>query len=92
MKALCVKPEFAEMIASGEKDIEYRSWRTKYRGKLLIVATKPVGKAVAVCELVDCVQNEDGEWEWLLENARPIKPFPVKGQLGLFEVAVPSGR
>jgi len=23
---------------------------------------------------------------WLLANVQPVKPFPVKGRLGLFEV------
>lgn len=48
------------MVASGEKTIETRVWKTNYRGKLLICASKnpattPVaGKAVAIVDLVDC--------------------------------------
>jgi hypothetical protein len=29
---------------------------------------------------------EVGRYAWILENIRPIKPFPVKGQQGLFEI------
>ena len=39
MKALSVKQPFAEFIATGEKDIELRTWRTDYRGPLLICAS-----------------------------------------------------
>ncbi len=28
-------------------------------------------------------------YAWVFENIRPIMPFPVRGQLGLFEVEVP---
>jgi hypothetical protein len=40
IKALVVRQPFASMIAGGRKRIEWRSWRTHYRGGLLIVAAK----------------------------------------------------
>jgi len=62
------------------------------------------GVAVCVAELYDCreMTKEDegqalcevyGEGRWkaksfLLRNVRPIKPFMVKGQLGIFDVDV----
>ena len=39
MKALSVKQPWAELIASGRKTIEVRSWGTGHRGPLLIVAS-----------------------------------------------------
>jgi len=33
-----------------------------------------------------CCEVYDGAFSWFLVNVEPIKPFPVKGQLGLFEV------
>lgn len=42
MKALSVKQPWAELIASGRKTIETRTWRTKYRGPLLICASKNI--------------------------------------------------
>ncbi len=39
MRALSVKQPWASLIATGEKTIELRSWRTHYRGPLLIVAS-----------------------------------------------------
>ena len=59
IKALSLKQPWANMIASGQKTIETRTWSTKYRGPLLIVSSKvpniaPAGCAVAVANLVDC--------------------------------------
>jgi hypothetical protein len=104
MKALSVKQPYANMIASGQKTIETRTWPTDYRGDLLICSSKKpdialAGYALAVVELYDCrpmtkadeaaarCELYDGAWAWLLWDIRPILvPFPVRGQLGLFEV------
>jgi ASCH domain len=105
MKALVVRQPFAFQISTGEKRIEWRSWRTNYREDLLIVAEKrrpraadlpagieaedlPLGVAVCITRLVDCIWNEKWQlWEWHLADIRPLKrPFPVHGRLGLFPV------
>ena len=39
MKALCVRQPWALAIVDGVKTIEVRSWRTDYRGELLICAS-----------------------------------------------------
>ena len=59
MKAISVKQPWANLIASGEKTVETRTWTTAYRGELLIVSSKtpriePAGQALAIAELVDC--------------------------------------
>jgi hypothetical protein len=59
MKALSVRQPWANLIASGAKTIETRTWPTSYRGPLLIVSSKtpkvePAGCAVAIADLVDC--------------------------------------
>jgi hypothetical protein len=38
MKALSIRQPWAWLIVNGHKDIENRSWQTKFRGKLLIHA------------------------------------------------------
>jgi hypothetical protein len=38
VKALTVRQPWASLIAAGIKDVENRSWRTSYRGPLLIHA------------------------------------------------------
>ncbi|MBS3113347.1 ASCH domain-containing protein [Candidatus Woesearchaeota archaeon] len=56
------------------------------------------GKAFAIVELIECrpMLKKDEKAAcckiypranaWLLKNIRPIKPFPIKGQLSLFEI------
>ncbi len=103
MKALSIKEPWATLILNGDKTIETRTWGTKYRGEILLCASKNPpseisGKAFAVAEISDCRdmtlsdENEaccevyPGAKSWVLSNVRRIDPFPVKGQLGLFEV------
>jgi hypothetical protein len=67
----------------------------------------PVGVALCIAELYDCKpmteKDEEkamcgiyGEGRWkarsfFLRNIRPIKPFPVIGELGIFNVELPKG-
>jgi len=44
MKVITIKQPFASMIAAGIKEYEFRTWKTKYRGELLIHAGKGVDK------------------------------------------------
>jgi ASCH domain len=66
MKAISIKQPWAELIASGRKTIELRSWSRDYRGELVIVSglrfdprgahydvDGPRGVAVCVVDLVD---------------------------------------
>ena len=72
MTALSVRQPWASMIAGLcpgiAKTIETRTWRTEYRGFLLIVSSRkperpslnwprgeyPVGKALCIAKLIDC--------------------------------------
>lgn len=49
MKILVVRQPWAWLIVSGHKDIENRSWKTNYRGPLLIqaAASQPTDDAIA---------------------------------------------
>jgi len=115
MKALSVRQPWANMIAVGLKKIEVRTWRTKYRGNILICASKiidigaarvldhlvgiePTGFALCTGELVDCrpmVQGDECDsycqhtprmFAWVFKDVCQIGQFPVKGQLGIFNV------
>lgn len=44
MKVLTIKQPFATLIAEGIKQYEFRTWRAKYRGQLLIHAGKGIDK------------------------------------------------
>lgn len=106
MKALSILQPWAEEIRLGKKQIEYRSWKTNYRGEVLICASKnnvqirgtddedkslPLGMAVAIATIVGCVwQPQLKLYGFHLENVRTIEPFPVRGNLRLFEVETPA--
>lgn len=57
MKALSVDSDYAALIAAGEKTIECRSWKTNYRGELLICSNRLIvpgtipQHAIAICNL-----------------------------------------
>lgn len=62
MKAISVKQPWASLIALGIKTIECRSWKTNYRGDLLICSSQSkeritnsslLGKSLCVVELLD---------------------------------------
>ena len=44
MKVLTIKEPWASLIVNGYKKYEFRSWKTKYRGKILIHAGMSVEK------------------------------------------------
>lgn len=44
MKVITIKQPFASLIAAGIKEYEFRTWKTKYRGDILIHAGKGVDK------------------------------------------------
>lgn len=44
MKVLSIRQPFASLIAEGFKEYEFRSWKTLYRGDILIHAGKGVDK------------------------------------------------
>ena len=44
MKVITIKQPFATLIAEGYKEYEFRTWRTKYRGEILIHAGKGIDK------------------------------------------------
>jgi len=59
IKAISVKQPWANTIATGKKTIETRTWKTSYRGPILIVSSRkpaiePAGCALAIADLVDC--------------------------------------
>jgi ASCH domain-containing protein len=60
----------------------------------------PAGSAVALATLIDCrpMTRADeiaarcslypGAYSWVLQEVRRLKPFPVRGQLGIYDVSI----
>lgn len=44
MKVITIKQPFATLIAEGVKEYEFRTWKTKYRGEILIHTGKGIDK------------------------------------------------
>lgn len=44
MKVITIKQPFASLIVENIKEYEFRTWKTNYRGKILIHAAKTVDK------------------------------------------------
>lgn len=83
MKALSIHPFFAGMIMSGNKTVECRTWKTEYRGDLLICSTAKIlkdtipGHALCVVTLKDVVPFEK-------KHLEPALMEPGDFEKGLF--------
>lgn len=93
MKALSVRGDYIMDMIAGKKKIEYRTWKTNYRGSLLMCSTakKVAGAApgYAICVVnLKSIQYFPFEdlYYWNIELVDVIKPIHVKGQLKLFNV------
>lgn len=74
MKALSIRQPWADNIIKHGKDIENRTWRTHYRGPIMIHAAArmddgfgkhpdiKMGGIVGWCDIVDCVTESESEW------------------------------
>lgn len=80
MKALSVKPPFATAILMRIKGVECRTWKTDYRGPLLICASSSPWWAGTICkhalcvvDLVDIVPFTEEHLELALMDEMPEK-------------------
>jgi hypothetical protein len=78
MKTISVKQPWAYLICSGIKDIENRSWKTDFRGRVLIHAPTNISKfgwehilphneikkssIIGSVEIIDCVKKHSSIW------------------------------
>ena len=85
MKALTIKEPWASLIINGYKEYEFRSWKTNYRGKILINAGMSneniskfdiynleysKGEIIGEAEIVDCILvTEEFNNELLKKNS-----------------------
>lgn len=129
MKALMVRQPYASWIVKGEKTIEWRSWRTDYRGPLAVCTPRkpsqeltqylsgaaredglteadfPLGVALGIIDLVDCVPfnwdhlgnakmkniPDPAGWAWIVKSFGRFKELlPVTGELLIFEIDLPD--
>ncbi len=96
MKAISVRQPWASLISEGAKTVEVRSWKTNYRGPLLICSsarqddsfekfdevTCPLGVALCVVELEEIVQmtRDHAMSAYPLENMQQEREDVPDGQ------------
>lgn len=98
-KALTIKPEYADLILSGAKRIENRSWGENVRGTILLHRGGKGGAIVAAMEIVDVITPEEalsrypeqapyisGPLCWVIGSVTKIKPVPCRGSLSLWKI------
>lgn len=61
MKALSIREPWASLIIEGKKTIELRTWKTNYRGKILVHRSGENGGIIGTVEIVDIVNIESPE-------------------------------
>lgn len=93
MKALSVRCDYVMQMINGTKKIEYRTWKTNYRGPILMCSTakrvpnSAPGYALCVMDLYRIDWNDvDQCYYWYIKLKNLIDPIKVKGQLKLFNV------
>ena len=93
MKALSVRGDYIMQMINGTKKIEYRTWKTDYRGPILMCSTakrvpnSAPGYALCVMDLYRIDWNDvDQCYYWYIKLKNLIDPIKVKGQLKLFNV------
>lgn len=93
MKALSVRGDYIMQMINGTKKIEYRTWKTNYRGPILMCSTakrvpnSAPGYALCVMDLYRIDWNDvDQCYYWYIKLKNLIDPIKVKGRLKLFNV------
>ncbi len=101
MKALSLKQPWAELVVSGRKTLEIRTWRTKFRGEFFIHASKisnakamerlgfkdlPTGHIVGKAKIVDVKEYNSLEDFNKDENKHFAKGYEWNGKLYGFVV------
>lgn len=80
MKALSIIPVYAMDILEGYKTVECRSWKTQYRGTIVICSSSRkqhrciCGHALCLADIVDIVPFSKDHLEAACMNQMPSKP------------------
>lgn len=76
MKALSIRQPWSYLICTGVKDVENRTWRTAFRGRIYVHAGQRVdrqrvdwplghlarGAIIGEVDIVDCVTESESPW------------------------------
>ncbi len=98
VKAIAIREPWASQIAAGATTTAYKSFRTPYRGEILIVSDEEPWYGLALAELCD-VQAITREmnaplqrgYAWVFQNVMQVTRFLAMHRSGLYTVEVPEG-
>jgi CheY-like chemotaxis protein len=98
VRAIAVREPWASQIAAGATTTAYKSFRTPYRGEILIVSDEEPWYGLALAELID-VQPITREmsaplqrgYAWVFHNVIQVTRFVAMHRSGLYTVEVPEG-
>jgi CheY-like chemotaxis protein len=98
VRAIAVREPWASQIAAGATTTAFKSFRTPYRGEILVVSDEEPWYGLALAELVD-VQPITREMDaplqrgyaWVFQNVIQVTRFVAMHRSGLYTVEVPEG-
>jgi CheY-like chemotaxis protein len=98
VRAIAVREPWASQIAAGATTTAFKSFRTPYRGEILIVSDEEPWYGLALAELAD-VQPITREMDaplqrgyaWVFQNVIQVTRFVAMHRSGLYTVEVPEG-
>jgi hypothetical protein len=84
MKAITIRQPWAQLIVSGAKDVENRTWSTNYRGLILIHSSAKLERSdvADACDLMECFIPKFSRRVFSEE----AKTYPVGAALGVAEL------
>lgn len=81
MKTITVKQPWASLIVAGIKDIENRTWKTNFRGRVLIHAGVTIDN-----NAVNKIEFFNGKFAHLLQIGIDKNEFPLGAIIGSVEI------
>lgn len=84
MKALSVRNPWAQLIFQCEKTFEYRTWKTNYRGDLLICSTASPKIVDTICGHAMCVVRLNDIIEVTKDNYREFEDDLTPDDIGIY--------
>ncbi|MCM1329346.1 MAG: ASCH domain-containing protein [Ruminococcus sp.] len=84
MKALSVRNPWAQLIFEGEKTFEYRTWKTDYRGDLLICSTANPKIKDTICGHAICVVRLNDIVKVTKENYQEFENDLTSDDIGIY--------
>ena len=78
MKALSIKQPWASLIAHGIKDIENRTWKTNFRGRIYIHASTECNVEFDFLQMTELMKDKNIDLAWYIKKSN----VPIRAIIG----------